>query len=107
MTELLLFEDARHAVLARPVLKRMPPLTGAPLRITSVHGLRDRRGDVHGGSFVRERRIALNCTRAEFERILVHELFHFAWVRAGNPVRRGYEDLLAREFRSGANGELG
>ena len=107
MIEILVFEDERHAVLARPVLRRLPRLAGEPLRITSVRGLRDRRGDVHGGSFLRERRMALSCTRAEFGRIFVHELFHFAWVRAGNPVRRGYEDLLAHEFRSGAAGELG
>jgi len=40
-------------------------------------------------------------------RILTHELFHFAWVRLGNPARRSYESLLRREFKQRARGELG
>ncbi len=43
----------------------------------------------------------------EFERILVHELFHFAWVRLGNPLRRDWERVLAGEFRGRVRGELG
>jgi hypothetical protein len=91
----------------RALLRRLPPLTGAPLRIETARGLRDRRGRVHAGSFLRERRIAFDCTRAEFPRILVHELFHFVWLRAGNPLRRSYERLLENEFEAGARGELG
>ena len=33
---------------------------------------------------------------SELARILVHELFHFAWVRLGNPARRSYEALVRR-----------
>lgn len=44
---------------------------------------------------------------AEFERILVHEVFHFVWLRLGNPLRRSYEALLVREMAAGAKGELG
>lgn len=44
---------------------------------------------------------------AEFERVFVHEVFHFVWVRLGNPLRRSYEALLAREMAAGARGELG
>jgi len=89
------------------VLRRLPPLSGAPLHVHQIDGLRDRRGEVHGGAFLRERRIALNCTQRELPRILVHELFHFAWLRGGNPTRRTYEELLQAEVRAKARGELG
>jgi hypothetical protein len=76
-----------------------------------VRGLRDRHGEVHGGAFLRERRIALRAELArdpaELARIFVHELFHFAWVRLGNPRRRSWEELLDRECARGARGELG
>jgi hypothetical protein len=85
----------------------LPPLSGPVLHIQKALGLRDRRGPVHAGSFLRERRIAFNCTRAEFRRIFVHELFHFVWLRAGNPVRWSFEQLLREERVAGARGELG
>lgn len=91
----------------RTLLGRLPPLAGAPLRVENVRGLRDRRGPVHAGSFLRERRISLDCTRAEFPRIFVHELFHFVWLRAGNAVRLSWEALLESELGAGARGELG
>jgi hypothetical protein len=43
----------------------------------------------------------------DFERILVHEIFHFVWVRLGNSKRRSWEVLLAEEFASKTSGELG
>ena len=49
----------------------------------------------------------LLSTRGEFERILIHEIFHFAWVRLSNANRRSWERLLAAEIRSRAKGELG
>jgi hypothetical protein len=85
----------------------MPAITGEPIRVDRTPGLRDRRGPVHAGAFLRERRIALDCTRAEFPRILAHELFHFVWLRLGNPARRDYEALVRSEIRAGARGELG
>lgn len=91
----------------RPILHRLPPLTGAPIRIERLPGLRDRRGAVHAGAFLRERRIAFDCTRAEFPRIFVHELFHFVWLRAGNPRRHLWEKLLRSELAVPAPGELG
>ena len=97
----------RTAAQLRPILRRLPPLTGAPIRIENAPGLRDRRGAVHAGSFLRQRRIALNCTRAEFPRIFVHELFHFAWLRAGNPLRQSWEAHLESELSAHARGELG
>jgi hypothetical protein len=45
--------------------------------------------------------------RGEFERILIHELFHFAWARLSNQTRRSWERLLAAEFARRARGELG
>ncbi len=92
---------------ARAVLRRLPPITGRPVRIERAHGLRDRRGPVHAGAFLRERRIALDCAAREFRRIFAHELFHFVWWKAGNPARRSFERLLEGERKSGARGELG
>ena len=40
----------------------------------------------------------------DFERILIHEIFHFAWVRLGNPKRLTWETLVRHET---AKGELG
>ena len=104
---LFLFHEPLSERRARAILRRMPPLAGAPVRMESARGLRDRRGPVHAGSFLRERRIALDCRRAEFPRIFVHEVAHFIWLRLGNPVRLRYEDLLRAEIASGARGELG
>ncbi|HEY1219889.1 MAG: hypothetical protein ABSE42_12665 [Bryobacteraceae bacterium] len=86
---------------------RLPPASGAPVWIERVAGLRDRHGAAHAGSFLRDRRIAIACTRAEFPRVFVHEWFHFVWRRAGNPLRRDFEKMLAAEGHAGARGELG
>jgi len=93
-TPLFLSRDPRTAA----VVRRMPPLTGAPVRVDVVRALRDRRGPVHAASFLRQRRIALDCTRAEFPRIFVHEVAHFIWLRLGNPARFGYERVLRAEI---------
>lgn len=82
-------------------------MSGAAIRLEFAPGLRDRRGPVHAGSFLRQRRIAFDCTRKEFPRIYVHELFHFVWLRLGNPARRSWEQVLAAERQAGARGELG
>jgi hypothetical protein len=100
-------DNASKTRLLAAVVRRLPGMTGAPIRLQSVRGLRDRRGPVHGGSFLRERRIALDCTQAEFPRIVVHELFHFVWLRLGNPVRRSWEEHLRHELRRRSRGELG
>jgi hypothetical protein len=100
-------EDRSRAGSLRAILRRLPTIAGAPIRIQRARGLRDRLGAVHGGSFLRERRIALDCTRAEFPRIFVHELFHFVWLRAGNPLRLSWEARLREERRARARGDLG
>jgi hypothetical protein len=104
---LLIAADPSQAARIRALLRRLPPLEGRPIRVETSPGLRDRRGPVHAGSFLRERRIALACSRAEFPRIFVHELFHFVWLRAGNPLRLSYEHLLRGEQSARARGELG
>jgi hypothetical protein len=90
-----------------PLLRRLPPLTGRPITLERSPGLRDGRGPVHAAAFLRERRIAIDCTAAELPRILAHELFHFVWLRAGNPARHAFERLLRAELRAGVRGELG
>jgi hypothetical protein len=66
---------------------------------------------VYAGSFIRKREIVLDRELTgrpqELARILVHEMFHFAWVRLGNPARRSYEALLRVEWKQRARGELG
>jgi hypothetical protein len=72
----------------------------------------DERGQpVHAASFLRRRLIILDVELRkhprELERILTHELLHFAWMRLGNALRRSWEDVLAGELRHRARGELG
>ena len=88
----------------RKLLRRLPPVSGAPVAIRSKLGLRDRRGDIHGAAFLRARRLVFDCSPAEFPRIFVHELFHFVWLRLGNARRRSYEEVLKKESH---RGELG
>jgi len=86
----------------------MPALTADRRRLYSnrPHGQ-----PVFAGSFIRKREIILDeelkRQPRELARILVHELFHFAWVRLGNPARRSYEELLRLEGKQRARGELG
>jgi hypothetical protein len=100
--------DLNSALLLRAV-RHLPPLTtaGLPIRLERTPALRDRQGPVHGGALLRERKILFDCTRAEFPRIFVHELFHFVWLRAGNPARLSFDRLIAREIAGRARGELG
>jgi hypothetical protein len=86
----------------------LPALTADRRRLYSnrPHGQ-----PVYAGSFIRKREIVLDQELEgqprELARILVHELFHFAWVRLGNPTRRSYEALLREEWKHRARGELG
>ena len=98
-----------------------PPAQGTPIQVRFLCDPRAYRGRlltgegagtaVHAGTFLRKREIVLDAALLaipnELGRILVHELFHFIWIRLGNPQRRSYEDLLAAEIRQGARGELG
>lgn len=66
---------------------------------------------VHAGGFLRRREIVLDeelrRDSGELARILVHEMFHFVWLRLGNPGRRAWEDVLRAEQGWRARGELG
>ncbi|MGP8246033.1 MAG: hypothetical protein ACLQVN_16120 [Bryobacteraceae bacterium] len=103
----LVVSDPRLTPRVRPLLRRLPDMDGAPIRIETKRNLRDRHGPVHAAAFLRERRMVFDCAWAEFPRIFVHELFHFVWLRLGNPLRHEWEDCLAAEFRAGVRGELG
>lgn len=67
-----------------------------------------RGSEVHAASHLRRRLLeldlSLRASPAETRRIIVHELFHFVWLRLGNPLRGEWSHLLARET---ARGELG
>src|SRR6185437_7810124 len=50
---------------------------------------------------------AVLTERGDFERILVHEIFHFVWRRMSNRSRWSWETILESELRARAAGELG
>jgi len=85
----------------------LPPLDGRPVRVAVRRSL----GPYHASTSIRRRTILLDggvlARRGEFERILIHELFHFVWVRLSNAVRHDWEDVLRAEVRGGRRGELG
>jgi len=101
--------------------KRLPALEGRAIRIRFLPDLRAGRDKlysqrpygqpVYAASFIRRRSIVLDQELKqrprELARILVHELFHFVWVRLGNPARSSYLALLQKEWKRHARGELG
>jgi hypothetical protein len=106
---------------ADTVLPRLGALDGRPIRVRFLPDLSADRlrlysampiGEpVHAGTFLRQRRIVLDQSLQtdprELARILVHEIFHFVWVRLSNQKRLAYEELLRSEFHRRARGELG
>jgi hypothetical protein len=80
---------------------------GDPIRVEIRRSL----GSHLAGASIPRRLILLDMAvlarRAEFERILVHELFHFVWVRLSNQKRAAWEQVLAAELRQRVKGELG
>jgi hypothetical protein len=60
---------------------------------------------------LRKREIVLEsqllAKKSDLRLILVHEIFHFVWLRLGNTKRREFRALLEQEFKAGARGELG
>jgi hypothetical protein len=85
----------------------LPPLSGRPIRVQMRRAL----GPHSAATSIPRRLILLDAEvlacRGEFERILVHELFHFAWVRLSNVKRWSWERVLRQEFTCGTPGELG
>jgi hypothetical protein len=71
----------------------------------------DRGVPVHAAAFIRQRMIVLETDL--FSRpeqlclIVVHEIFHFVWVRLGNSQRHAFVRLLTNEMQSRARGEMG
>jgi len=85
----------------------LPALAGKPIRVR----MRPWLGQHLAATSIPKRVILLERSvltrRREFERILVHELFHFSWVRLSNRTRRSWELLLSAEIARKAGGELG
>ncbi len=99
-------DPALRAVIGR-LMRTMPTLSGDPVTIARARRLRDGRGAVHAGAFLRKRRIVFASSPSEFPRIFTHEVFHFVWVRLGNAARISYEELVRAEWLDGRSGELG
>jgi hypothetical protein len=107
--------------ISKAIGGKLPALEGRAIRISfrPVLSVSRRRlysnhssgQPVHAATFIRKREIVfdqdLQRHPREFARILIHEVFHFAWVRMGNPLRRSYAELLLREWKLRARGELG
>jgi hypothetical protein len=85
----------------------LPELAGRPIRVEVRRSL----GSHLAATSIPRRLILLDAAvfacRGDFERILIHELFHFAWVRLSNQQRRAWEEVLMHELRARAKGELG
>jgi hypothetical protein len=99
----------------------MPAFWGDPITVSFRPELTASRGKllsraktgmpVHAGSRIRQREMVLESelleNRNELIRIFIHETHHFVWARLGNPRRRAFEEVLAREMAAKARGELG
>jgi hypothetical protein len=100
----------------------LPQILGSPIRLSVLPELSASRGRllsrsphsgaaVHAASFIRHRHIVLESGLLRNERllrlILIHELFHFVWVRLSNARRAEFSRLLQHEFALRARGELG
>ena len=85
----------------------LPRFVGAPIHVEIRRSL----GSHLAGASIPRRVILLDAAvlarHGEFERILIHELFHFAWVRLSNQKRVSWEQVLAGELRKRVKGELG
>ena len=85
----------------------LPILSGPPVRVE----VRPSLGSHLAATSIPRRLIILDSSvlarRGDFERILIHELFHFAWVRLSNRTRRAWEQVLSREWDARIKGELG
>jgi hypothetical protein len=93
--------------VVREFRQKLPALAGRPIAVRVRRSL----GPHLASASIPRRRIMLDAevfaSRGEFERIMIHELFHFVWVRFSNARRRDWERVLASEFARRAQGELG
>jgi len=94
-----------------PLPSVLSPSNGRPIRLLWTAELSDGPRPALAGADIRRREIhllsSLRDNPAERARILTHELFHFVWVRLGNPRRASWKQLLQHEIDANANGELG
>ena len=85
----------------------LPRLAGGSIRVEIRRSL----GSHLAGASIPRRLILLDAIvlarPGEFERILIHELFHFVWVRLSNHRRAAWEHVLAEELQLLVKGELG
>jgi hypothetical protein len=85
----------------------LPVLAGRPIRVC----VRPSLGPHLAATSIPRRTVLLDSEvlrrRGEFERILVHEISHFVWVRLSNATRRSWEQVLTDELAVHARGELG
>ncbi|HEX4165038.1 MAG TPA: hypothetical protein VHZ55_06135 [Bryobacteraceae bacterium] len=115
------FPAASRIVLSE-LETRLPVLQGEAIRVDLKPQLTAYRGKllsgrpgigsaVHAATFIRSRRIVLEkellASFDGFRSIIIHELFHFVWVRLGNPARQSFSRLLVEEWLARARGELG
>ena len=105
----------------RNALGRLPAAHGEPIRFSFRPALSAHRGgllsgkkrgsEVHAATFLREREVVLESellrNPRELSRIVVHEIFHFAWLRLGNPRRLSFEQIIRQEMERRVRGELG
>jgi hypothetical protein len=103
------------------VFAGLPAMFGNPVYFELYPSLTAHRGQlfsgadigtpVHAAAFIRKRIVVLETgLLAQTDRlrlILIHEVFHFVWVRLGNGQRQAFADLLADELRAKARGEVG
>lgn len=85
---------------------------GDPVKISYRADLRDAAGHpAYAATWIRRRETVLDPSLKKHprrhRRILLHEHFHFAWVRLGNPRRAAWEAFLKAEWQAGARGEAG
>lgn len=85
----------------------LPPLKGAPIRVLVRRdlGVHLAQTSIPWRTIWLDRQVLVD--RGDFERILIHEIFHFAWVRLSNEARWEWESVLASEFKRRVRGELG
>ena len=85
----------------------LPRLSGRPIRVEIRRCL----GPHLAATSIPRRLVLLDASvlhrRGEFERILIHEIFHFAWVRLPNATRQSWEEVLITELDRNVPGELG
>jgi hypothetical protein len=113
--------------LRRPFLKlvktladELPEAHGAIIHVRFRPNLHAHRGrlvshavgqPIHAASDIRKRLIVLDAglrdEPSELRRILVHELFHFAWANLGTNTRKAWARVIEAEWKRRARGELG